>query len=63
MVYTISTLMQDGRMLDATPPKQSATGVNLNAVTRKAGGRKQVEKQMQVIGFLIETHNHNWLLN
>jgi DNA excision repair protein ERCC-4 len=41
--------MQDGRMLDATPPKQSATGVNLNAVTRKAGGRKQVEKQMQVV--------------
>ncbi|CAM6067285.1 unnamed protein product [Sphagnum tenellum] len=40
---------QDGRMLDATPPKQSATGVNLNAVTRKAGGRKQVEKQMQVV--------------
>jgi len=51
--------MQDGRMLDATPPKQSATGVNLNAVTRKAGGRKQVEKQMQVIGFLMESHNHN----
>lgn len=35
-------------MLHASPPKMSATGVTLNAVTRKAGGRKQVEKQMQV---------------
>ncbi|CAM6083895.1 unnamed protein product [Calypogeia fissa] len=37
---------QDGSMLDVTPP-QSATGVPLN--TRKAGGRKVAEKQMQVI--------------
>jgi hypothetical protein len=36
-------LAQDGRML------QSATCVNLNTVTRKAGGQKQVEKQMKVI--------------
>jgi hypothetical protein len=42
-------LAQDGRMLESTPPKQSATCVNLNTVTRKAGGQKQVEKQMKVI--------------
>lgn len=36
-------------MLDATPPKMSATGVTLNSVTRKAGGRKAIEKQMQVV--------------
>jgi hypothetical protein len=36
-------------MLESTPPKQSATCVNLSAVTRKAGGQKQVEKQMKVI--------------
>jgi DNA excision repair protein ERCC-4 len=40
---------QHGRMLESTPPKQSATCLNLNAITRKAGGQKQVEKQMQVV--------------
>ena len=35
-------------MVHASPPKMSATGVTLNAVPRKAGGRKQVDKQMQV---------------
>lgn len=39
---------QDGRMLDLTPPPQSATGVSLNPNTRKAGGRKAIEKKMRV---------------
>jgi len=35
-------------MLDASPTKISATGVTLNASTRKGGGLKQAKKQMQV---------------
>lgn len=35
-------------MLDASPTKISATGVQLNASTRKGGGRKQAQKQTQV---------------
>lgn len=35
-------------MLDASPTKISATGVQLNASTRKGGGLKQAQKQMQV---------------
>lgn len=43
-----SLSIQDGRMLDASPTKISATGVTLNTSTRKGGGLKQAKKQMQV---------------
>lgn len=38
---------QDGRLLDASPTKATATGVTLD--TRKGVGRKQAQKQMQVV--------------
>lgn len=40
---------QDGRMLDAVSSSQSPSIHSLNSVTRKAGGRKGPEKQMQVV--------------
>jgi hypothetical protein len=60
-------------MLDASPTKISATGVQLNASTRKGGGLKQAQKQMQVgrsdnildVGYLEDTFLEEdilWLL-
>ena len=46
LTYVLS--IQDGRMLDASPTKTSATGVQLNASTRKGGGLRKAQKQMQV---------------
>ncbi|KAL3684114.1 hypothetical protein R1sor_002136 [Riccia sorocarpa] len=40
---------QDGRLLDIRDPTQTATGVSLTPSTRKAGGRRIEQKQMQVI--------------
>ncbi|KAJ7544180.1 hypothetical protein O6H91_09G067800 [Diphasiastrum complanatum] len=40
---------QDVQILDGSPVSQSATGVALNISSRKAGGRKAPEKQMQII--------------
>lgn len=40
---------QDGRLLDSSVSSQSPSSSAMNSITRKAGGRKAPEKQMQVV--------------
>lgn len=46
-------LSQDGRCLGLNSSVEPQASSSQNSITRKAGGRKEIEKEMQVCDFLL----------
>jgi hypothetical protein len=51
--FGVTWACQDGRCLGLNSSVEPQASSSQNSITRKAGGRKEIEKEMQVCDFLL----------